>query len=57
VHVAIRGGRKDLEAPGAVEFGLAMLPVEVLLDVFDPPELVTQANLVLERISFIEGTS
>jgi hypothetical protein len=57
VHVAIRGGRKDLEAPGAVEFGLAMFPVEVLLDVFDPPELVTQANLVLERISFIEGTS
>jgi len=47
VHVAIRGGRKDLEAPGAVEFGLAMFPVEVLLDVFDPPELVTQATWYL----------
>jgi len=57
VHVAIRGGGKDFEAPGAVEFGLAMLPVQVLLDVFDPPELETQAKLVLERISFVEGTS
>jgi hypothetical protein len=57
VHIAIRGGGKDFEAPGAVEFGLAMLPVQVLLDVFDPPELETQANLVFERISFVEGAS
>ena len=56
VKVAVRGSGKDLEAPRAVELWLAMLSIHVLLNVFDPSQLIAQAILVLIGILSVEGT-
>lgn len=57
VSVARRRVVKDVEAARAVKVGLAVLAVNVLLDVLYPSEVVAKAKMVLVAIFLVEGTS